>query len=140
MNTTDDGGLFGCRPILRVESVARSIAYYLDCLGFHLDWAWSDEEQRFLTPDDPCSPTFALVSRGQVQFMLSQKSQGMPGMWLHLDVHSAEQVDALHEEWVLKGATIVQPPSTRPWGMYEMRVQDADGHMLRVSGPPRVAM
>jgi uncharacterized glyoxalase superfamily protein PhnB len=140
MNTEDDGGLFGCRPILCAESVARSIAYYLDCLGFHLGWAWSDVEQRFLEPGDPCSPSFALVGRGRVQLMLSQRSQGTSGVWLHLDVHRAEQVDALHDEWFRKGATILEPPSTRPWGMYEMRVQDLDGHVLRVSGPPKKAI
>jgi predicted lactoylglutathione lyase len=71
--------------------------------------------------------------------MLSQKSQGAPGVWLHLDVHTAEQVDALHEEWARQKARILEPPSLRPWGMYEMRVQDLDGHVLRVSAPPKRA-
>jgi len=137
MSTDDSSGLFGCRPILCVESVARSIAYYLDCLGFRLGWAWSDEKQRFLQAGESWSPAFALVGLGQVQLMLSQKSQGAPGMWLHLDVHSAEQVDALHAEWRQKRARIVEPPSSRAWGMYEMRVQDPDGHVLRISAPPR---
>jgi uncharacterized glyoxalase superfamily protein PhnB len=135
--STDDGsGLFGCRPILCVENVARSIDYYVDVLGFRLGWSWSDGEKRFLHPEDEGVPTFALVGRGQVQFMLSQKCQGAPGMWLHLDVHTAEQVDALYEAWAQKGVRIVEPPSCRPWGMYEMRVQDLDGHILRVSAPP----
>jgi hypothetical protein len=43
----NSGGLFGCRPLLRVENVARSIEYYIGSLGFRLGWAWSDE-QRFL--------------------------------------------------------------------------------------------
>ena len=114
MSTDDDSGLFGCRPILRVDSVARSIKYYVDSLGFRLGLAWSDEEQRFLQRGEPCIPTFALVGRGQVQLMLSQKSQGAPGMWLHLDVHTAEQVDELYDEWTQKGARIVEPPSPRP--------------------------
>jgi uncharacterized glyoxalase superfamily protein PhnB len=138
MSTDDGSGLFGCRPVLRVESVARSIEYYIECLGFRLGLAWSDRDQRFLRPGDEAEPTFALVGRGQVQLMLSQKCQGAPGMWLHLDVHTADQLDALYEEWTRKGARIVEPPSCRPWGMYEMRVQDPDGHMLRVSAPPRV--
>ncbi len=68
--------------------------------------------------------------------MLSQNSQGVPGVWLHLDVDTAAQLDALYEEWKRKGARIAEPPSLRPSGMYEMRVQDADGNMLRVSAPP----
>jgi uncharacterized glyoxalase superfamily protein PhnB len=132
----EDGSLFGCRPILCVESVARSIQYYVDTLGFHLGWAWSDEAQRFLEPGVAEAPTFALIGHGPVQIMLAQKCQGAPGMWLHLDVHTAEQVDELHEEWAGKGACITEPPSLRPWGMVEMRVTDPDGHVLRVSAPP----
>src|SRR5438552_1373242 len=133
----DDGGLVGCRPVLRVANVARSIEYCVGSLGFRLGWAWSDAAQRFLRPEDAPEPTFALVGRGPVQLMLAQESQGAPGMWLHLDVHTADQLDALHDEWARAGARIVEPPSGRPWGMYEMRVQDPDGHTFRVSAPPR---
>lgn len=140
MSTTDDGGgLFGIRPILCVDNVARAIAYYVDRLGFRLGWAWSNERRRFLHPGETDPPAFALVGRGQAQFMLSQQSQGSPGVWVHLDVHTADQVDALHAEWVRRGADVFEPPSVRPWGMYEMRVRDADGHVMRVSSLPRQA-
>jgi uncharacterized glyoxalase superfamily protein PhnB len=137
MNTDDGGGLFGCRPILCVQSVPRSIEYYVNLLGFHLGWSWSDADKRFLRPGEEGTPTFALVGRGQVQLMLSQKSQGVPGVWLHLDIHTAKHLDALYDEWKRRGARITEPPSSRPWGMYEMRVQDPDGHMLRLSAPRR---
>lgn len=137
MTSDDECGLFACRPILYVENVARSIEYYVASLGFRLCWSWSDANQRFLEPGDDEVPTFAAVGRGLVQVMLSQRSQGAPGMWLHLDVHTAEQVDALHDEWIRQGAQVVEPPCLRPWGMYELRVLDPDGHTLRVSAPPR---
>jgi uncharacterized glyoxalase superfamily protein PhnB len=135
--STDDGGLFDCRPILCVDSVARSIAYYVDVLGFRLGWAWSAAAQRFLKDGETLAINFALVGRGPVQLMLSEKSQGVAGMWLHLDVHSGAQLDALFEAWSTRGARIVEPPIVRPWGMYEMRVEDLDGHMLRVSARPQ---
>jgi uncharacterized glyoxalase superfamily protein PhnB len=131
-------GLFDCRPILCVASALRSIEYYVDVLGFRLGWAWSNEAQRFLKPGEQIDIGFALVGIGPVQLMLSQNSQGAPGMWLHLDVQTAEQLDALHATWSERGARILEPPSVRPWGMYEMRVQDLDGHVLRVSSPPSV--
>lgn len=137
MSTDSNSGLFGIRPILRVESAARSIDYYVNALGFRLGWAWSNEKQAFLQHCEPGNIDFALVGRGPIQFMLSQQSQGSPGVWIHLDVHTAEQLDSLHEEWSQKGARIVEPPSVRPWGMYEFRVQDLDGHTFRVSSPPR---
>jgi catechol 2,3-dioxygenase-like lactoylglutathione lyase family enzyme len=132
----DSGGLFDCRPILCVDSVTRSIDFYVNSLGFRLGWSWSGLEQRFLQPGDNAEPDFALVGRGHVQFMLSQQSQGAPGMWLHLDVQTAHQLDALHDEWTGTGAMIHEPPSVRSWGMYELRLRDPDGHTLRVSAPP----
>lgn len=136
MTIADNSGLFGVRPILCVENVTRSIIYYVGTLGFRLGWVWSDEKQAFLQHGEDGVPTFALVGRGQVQFMLSQKSQGSPGMWLHLDVEKPEQLDDLFREWTQRKARIIEPPSIRPWGMYEMRVQDLDGHVFRVSAPP----
>ena len=136
MQDCDDSGLFDCRPILCVENAARSVEYYVGALGFHLGWAWSGVEQRFLPPGDVVGVEFALVGRGKVQIMISEKSQGAPGMWLHLDVDSAAQVDALCAEWSRNGAQILEVPVVRPWGTYEMRVQDPDGHVLRVSSPP----
>lgn len=136
MAMDDDSGLFDCRPILCVDCVPKSIRYYVEALGFHLGWAWSGPEQRFLAPAEFEQADFALVGRGKVQFMLSEKSQGAPGMWLHLDVDDAGKLDALHAEWIRNGAQIVEAPFVRPWGMYEMRVQDLDGHLFRVSSPP----
>lgn len=137
MHGPDQGGLFDCRPILCVDSAVRSIDYYVNKLGFRLGWAWSGPASRFLNPGDTIAPDFALVARGPVQLMLAEKGQGAPGMWLHLDVETADQLDALHTEWARSGAKIVEPPFVRPWGMYEMRVQDPDSHMLRVSTSPR---
>ncbi|MBL8849594.1 MAG: VOC family protein [Planctomycetaceae bacterium] len=139
MTDNHHAGIFDCRPILCVDSVARSIDYYVNVLGFRLGWAWSNEEQRFLQAGETAEPGFALVAIGHVQIMLSQRSQGAPGMWLHLDVETAEQVDALHESWARNSARIDEPPFVRPWGMYEMRVHDPDGHVLRVSSSPRSA-
>jgi uncharacterized glyoxalase superfamily protein PhnB len=137
MSTNDIRGLFGCRPVLCVDNVARSIACYVDVLGFRLGLTWSEKEQRFLSPGEACAPTFAILGLGLVQIMLSQQSQGAPGTWLHLDAHSADYVDELYNEWTPKGAHILEPPSLRAWGMYEMRVQDLDKHVLRISAPPR---
>jgi uncharacterized glyoxalase superfamily protein PhnB len=137
MTRGDNSGISGCRPVLCVESVPRSLTYYVDVLGFRLGLSWSHQKQKFLSPaESDIPPTFAIIGRGSVQLMLSQGSQGAPGMWLHLDVDTAGQVDELYREWSETGARIMEPPSLRPWGMCEMRVQDSDGHVFRVSGPP----
>lgn len=139
MTTKDDSGVSGCRPVLCVDDVPRSLAYYVDVLGFRLGLAWSDAEQRFLSPGEPLPATFAIIGLGDVQLMLAQQAQGAAGMWIHLDVDSAVQLDALQRRWSERGAHIVEPPVLRPWGMYEMRVRDPDGHVLRVSAPPHLS-
>ena len=63
----DSGGLFDCHPILCVDSVPRSIDFYMNLLGFRLGWSWSGKEQKFLEPGDLAEPDFALVQRGHVQ-------------------------------------------------------------------------
>ena len=138
MNSVNHG-IFACRPILAVSNVAKSIMYYRDVLGFSVGWAWSDDTNSFLEADDVSAPSFALVGRDKVQFMLAETGQGTPGTWLHLDVQTAEDVDELFEEWSNSAANIIEAPCIRPWGMYEMRIQDPDRHVFRVSSPPKEA-
>ncbi|WP_158104507.1 GNAT family N-acetyltransferase [Amycolatopsis kentuckyensis] len=127
--------LFACRPNLLVRELAESVAFYADVLGFRVGWRWSDRQARFLAATEPTEPGTALVGRDQVQLMLTQ----LPGSHttrLHLDVPAAAQVDRLFREWSGRGADIAEPPFVRPWGMYEMRLHDPDGNVLRVSSPP----
>lgn len=130
-------GIFSCRPILSVNNLPQSLDYYKNCLGFTIGLTWSDAEQTFLGPQDATHPTWALVGRDKIQLMLSEKSQGSPGMWLHFDVQTAEEIDQMYEQWSGQGARILESPSVKPWGMYELRVQDLDQHTFRVSSPPR---
>ncbi|MCA9242832.1 MAG: VOC family protein [Phycisphaerales bacterium] len=135
--TKSSSGIFDCRPILRVDNVDDSIAYYCDVLGFRIGWRWSDEAQRFLETDETLPAHTALVGEGSAQLILVQCAMGQRGMWLHLDVETAEQVDRLHAQWSQRGARIIEAPSNRPWGMYELRVEDLDQHTFRVAAPAR---
>lgn len=107
----------GVTPILKVESMAKSLAYYRDVLGFEVDWEWG-------------KPTgFACVSRDDVCLFFCEGAQGASGTWISLFV---EDVDALHEQYEAAGATIIQAPINYSWGMREMNVEDPDGHRLRI--------
>ena len=114
----------GMTPILNVASVEASIEHYTSVLGFHKDWDWPAEE------DDK---TFASVSNGEVHIFLSEDSQGARPVWLYYNVGD---VDKLHEEYAAAGANINQEPADKPWGAREMLVEDLDGHVLRIGGPP----
>jgi catechol 2,3-dioxygenase-like lactoylglutathione lyase family enzyme len=103
----------GVTPILRVQSVASSIDYYVRVLGFTLDWQ---------------TPIFASVSRGQCHIFLSEGDQGHPGSWVWIGV---EDADTLHAEYRASGAKVRHPPTNYEWA-YEMQVEDMDGNILRM--------
>jgi catechol 2,3-dioxygenase-like lactoylglutathione lyase family enzyme len=107
-------------PILNVRSVLASIRYYVDVLGFTLDWSWGDGEE------------FASVSRDGQAIMLCQGGQGQAGTWLWIGV---EDIEPLFAEYCSKGVTFRQKPTNHPWA-YEMVIEDPDGHILRIGSEP----
>jgi catechol 2,3-dioxygenase-like lactoylglutathione lyase family enzyme len=104
-------------PILRVESLERSLAYYTETLGFVKDWG---------------DRGFASVSRGRCTIFLAEGDQGNPGSWAWIGVGDAA---ALHEELLAKGARVRQPPTNHPWAL-EIQVEDLDGNVLRFGSEP----
>jgi catechol 2,3-dioxygenase-like lactoylglutathione lyase family enzyme len=138
MSDREPEAIFSCRPNLLVSELSESLQFYSGALGFGVGWLWSDRQGRFLDDDERVErgePGTALVGRDRAQIILTQ-AVGVHGTWLHLDVHTSTQVDGLFEEWRARGVVIKEPPTLRPWGMYELRLLDPDGHVLRVSSPP----
>lgn len=100
-------------PILRVANQLRALAYYRDVLGFTQEWG--DEY-------------FASVRRGEAVLMLATGDQGRGEAWLYLGV---DDVDALRDEIVPKGAIVRSGPANFPWGARELHVEDTEGNVLR---------
>jgi catechol 2,3-dioxygenase-like lactoylglutathione lyase family enzyme len=100
-------------PIFRVERLDVSVAYYVERLGFHLQWR-----------TDP----LASVGRDRTSIMLSEGDQGQPGSWVWI---AAGNVDELYAELHARGARLRHPPTNYPWGSRECQVADPDGHVLR---------
>ena len=105
-------------PILRVARLDASLAYYVDRLGFTVDWREDD--------------VMASVSRNGKAIMLCEGGQGNPGTWMWIGVRDAA---ALHDELAGRGATIRRPPANFPWAL-EVHVTDPDGHVLRFGSEP----
>ena len=106
-------------PILRVKSMAASLKYYVDVLGFRAaDWG---------------TELFTSVARDGAVIYLCQGGQGAPGTWAWVGV---EDVAALYEEYQASGARIRLQPRNYPWA-YEMHVEDLDGHVIRFGSEPR---
>jgi hypothetical protein len=104
----------GAAPIFPVASVRASIEYYVNVLGFKVNWE---------------AEGFASVSRDRCCIFLSEGDyQGHPGAWTWIGINDA---DALAAEYREKRAKIRHPPTNYPWA-YEMQVEDLDGNVLRL--------
>ena len=103
----------GVNPILRVRDVLASADYYVQRLGFKIDWQ---------------TPGFISVSRGRCHLFLCQGDQGHFGSWVWIGVEDAQ---ALFEEYSACGAKVRHPPTNYAWA-YEMQVEDLDGNVLRM--------
>lgn len=108
--------------VLAVPDLERSTAYFRDALGFRVEW--------------PEGTGWQLLSRGGVRIMIGHCPDAVPPSamgdhsyfgYLHVD-----DVDALHEELVSRGALIQQPPANKPHGMREFLVATPDGHRLMI--------
>jgi GNAT superfamily N-acetyltransferase/catechol 2,3-dioxygenase-like lactoylglutathione lyase family enzyme len=106
-------------PILSVQDVARSVAYYVDRLGFTNQRLWGEG--------------FGGVSRDRLSIYFCKGSQGNAGTWIWAGVNDVEQ---LYEEFKKSGAKIRVPPRNYPWAL-EMHVEDPDGHTIRFGSEPR---
>ena len=104
-------------PILNVRDFSASIDYYVNVLGFRVEWDWGDP------------PDIGSVARDDYSIMLCEAGQGHPGTWLWMGVEDAEEYKA-------SGAKIREHPINYPWA-YEFRVEDLDGHVLRIGSAPK---
>jgi len=110
--------LTGAATVLAVGDIAESLAYYRDALGFAVAFEYGQ-------------PTFYVcLCRDDVQVHLIAASEtrrlpGNGGLAVFVD-----DVDALHAEFVKRGAKVVKPPENYDYGMREFEVADPDGNQL----------
>ncbi len=108
-------------PILRVLDVTKAREFYLDFLGFTLDW-----EHRY----EPDLPWYAQISRSGLALHLSEHhGDGIPGatglVWL-------TGIDELHRELIAKRYPYARPGiEDKPWNARVLSVADPFGNRLR---------
>jgi predicted lactoylglutathione lyase len=114
----------GAVPEIPVGSIDEAAAYYVNNLGFTLDWNADDIG-------------LAGISRGNCRMFLAnegfRKGYGNTGpvmIWLNLD--SREEVDELYQLWRMSGAILVSAPESKPWYLHEFTAKDPDGNLFRV--------
>jgi len=110
-------------PALRITDYQRSKAFYVERLGFRVEW-----EHRF----EPQFPVFMAVVRDGMQFYLSEHSGDCQvGGLVHLVV---EDVDAWHRDFEGRGVRPTELPND-DLGFRNMTVTDPDGNQLRFMEP-----
>lgn len=111
-------------PQLRMTNWERSRAFYVDGLGFAVDW-----EHRF----EPGFPIFAKITRDGLSLFLTEHTGDCePGGAAYILV---EDVDALYREITARGIEPREAPEDAPWGGREMLVVDPDFNRLRFATP-----
>lgn len=110
-------------PILRIFDVAKAKEFYLDFLGFHLDW-----EHRF----EPGLPVYMQVSRGGLVLHLSEHhGDDTPGSAVFVVL---DGVSDLHREISSKQYKYPRPGIERvPWNANMMTIADPFGNHLRLN-------
>lgn len=111
-------------PEVPVNNVDKAAEYYVNALGFGLDWG-SDQGG------------IGGISRGECRIFLTngmfRQHRGGSGtvvVWLNLD--NRDEVDELYLEWRAAGAKILAEPQDQPWRLREFSAVDLDGNQLRV--------
>lgn len=107
-------------PIIRIFDLAKAKEFYLDFLGFSVEW-----EHRF----EPGMPLYAQISRSGLILHLSEHhGDASPGATIFIEMKG---VEALHRELLGKRYGYAWPGVEQvPWGR-ELQVADPFGNRLR---------
>jgi predicted enzyme related to lactoylglutathione lyase len=105
-------------PELPFNDVAAAIAYYVDVLGFSINYAQHD---------------LGVMERDEVTILLIQRTErhtgiGSVGFYI-------EDADKLYAELQAKGANLQGEPVSWPWGLRNFQVLDPEGNRLTFSQP-----
>ena len=106
-------------PQLRSTNWERTRAFYVDGMGFRVDWTHQFE---------PGLPTFAGVSLdGRELFLTEHTGDCEPGGAAYIIL---DDIDTFYAR-IKSKVPVCEPPEDAPWGTREMMVIDPDGNRLR---------
>ncbi len=107
-------------PILRVFDESKTREFYVDFLGFKVDW-----EHRF----EDGLPLYMQVSKGDCVLHLSEHhGDSCPGSALRIEV---ENIDGYQKELIEKRYKNARPAvQDQPWGSRDMSINDPFGNRL----------
>ena len=117
-------------PVLLVKDVVIAANHYRDTMGFGYDRFWGEP------------PSFVILHRDGMYVMLKQADdpKHVVPHWTVSDklwniYFWVSDVDALHAEFVRRGAKIDYELCDQPYGCREFGTQDLDGHDIGFGQP-----
>jgi predicted enzyme related to lactoylglutathione lyase len=114
--------LLDTRLMLAVRSLRASTDFYMNVLGLTRDFGDESDGWSWLSRDR------FRIGLGACPYALPAAELGDHSYVLYVTV---DDIDALHAVWASRGAPILTPPETKPWGMREFAMVDPDGTLLR---------
>lgn len=111
-------------PEIPAAHVDNAVAYYVNTLGFTLDWG---DEKGGIAGVSRAHCRLFITSRA---FRRDYGNSSPVVIWLNLE--SKAEVDELFAEWKPADATIVSEPEDKPWNLREFTAADLDGNLIRV--------
>jgi uncharacterized glyoxalase superfamily protein PhnB len=107
-------------PILRIFDEAKAKEFYIDFLGFRVDW-----EHRFAED----LPLYMQISKDSCIIHLSaHHGDGSPGAPMRIETN---ELEAFQQELLAKGYKYARPGiQEMPWGSREMSIADPFGNRL----------
>ena len=120
---------YGVIPAIRVSDMARSLAFYIDTLGFKLERGGPEEDNSAITLGDArlMVETPADWYSDAYNEAIRVRSEAPPSMALYIE---APELEALFERVQSAGVKVVDPLGDRSWGQAEFTIEDPDGTWL----------
>ena len=107
-------------PTFRIDDAARAKAFYVDYLGFHLDW------EHYYAPN---APVYLQVSRDGLILHLTENERFPPRVIAFV---LSSGIEAFRRE--LEGKPKGGPPpeiEATPWKTLQLEIEDPFGNLLR---------
>ncbi|WP_447788259.1 glyoxalase superfamily protein [Pseudomonas farris] len=107
-------------PILRIFDETKALEFYVDFLGFKIDW-----QHRFETN----FPLYLQISRGECVLHLSEHhGDSTPGSALRIET---DELEAFQQQLLAKEYQFARPQiQAMPWGSQDMTISDPFGNRL----------
>ncbi|MGF6454556.1 glyoxalase superfamily protein [Pseudomonas frederiksbergensis] len=107
-------------PILRIFDETKTLEFYVDFLGFKIDW-----QHRF----EKNFPLYLQISRGECVLHLSEHhGDSTPGSALRIET---DELEAFQQQLLAKEYAFARPQiQAMPWGSQDMTISDPFGNRL----------